>query len=139
MLKVEDLYSQQLRIHAWQFCNGRLPQNQASLLQRISDVHSYSTRAAGSGLAATSRDTSSLSYRVSREWALIPDNLKSVTSQAAFKRRSRSLFLRECGQFECKQTTCRVCAWGPGIGAGTIRVLTLRSEGRKEMNSGLCC
>ena len=114
LLKVEDLYRQQLRIHAWQFCNGRLPQNQASMLQRVSDVHGYSTRAAGSGLAATSRDKSSLSYRVSREWALIPDSLKTVTSQGAFKRRSRLLFLKEYGQFECKETACRVCRRGGG-------------------------
>ena len=30
MLKVEDLYRQQLRVHAWQFWNGRLPDNQAA-------------------------------------------------------------------------------------------------------------
>ena len=35
MLKVEDLYRQQLRVHAWRFWNGWLPENQAAMLGRI--------------------------------------------------------------------------------------------------------
>ena len=48
MLKVGDLYRQQLRVHAWQFWNGRLPENQAAMLGRCGDVHGYSTRSARS-------------------------------------------------------------------------------------------
>ena len=50
MLKVGDLYWKQLRVHAWWFWNGRLPENQAAMLQRVGDVHGYSTRSAGRGI-----------------------------------------------------------------------------------------
>ena len=36
ILKVGDLYREQLRIYAWQFWNGRLPQAQAAMLERLS-------------------------------------------------------------------------------------------------------
>ena len=35
VLKVGDLYRQQVRVHAWKFWNGRLPENQAAMLQRV--------------------------------------------------------------------------------------------------------
>ena len=49
MLKVGDLYRQQLRVHAWRFWNGRLPENQAAMLSRIGEVHGYGTRSAVGG------------------------------------------------------------------------------------------
>ena len=50
MLEIGDLYRQQLRVHAWQFWNGRLPVGQAAMLGRVADVHRYGTRSAGAGL-----------------------------------------------------------------------------------------
>jgi hypothetical protein len=50
ILKVGDLYQQQLRMHAWKFHNGRLPDSQAAMLARVGESHSYGTRAACSGL-----------------------------------------------------------------------------------------
>ena len=50
MLKVDDLYRQQLRVHAWRFWNRRLPANQAAMLERVADGHSYGTRSAGGGV-----------------------------------------------------------------------------------------
>ena len=50
MLKVGDLYRQQLRVYAWQFWNGRLPGNQAAMLDRTDDAHRYGTRSAGVGM-----------------------------------------------------------------------------------------
>ena len=35
MLKVGDLYRQQLRVHAWHYWNGKLPENQAAMLGRV--------------------------------------------------------------------------------------------------------
>ena len=49
MLKLGDLYRQQLRVHAWRFWNGRLPPNQAAMLGRVGDVHGYGTRSARGG------------------------------------------------------------------------------------------
>ena len=56
MLKVGDLYRQQLRVHAWRFWNGQLPENQAAMLRRVGDFHGYATRAARSGLFFSTGD-----------------------------------------------------------------------------------
>jgi hypothetical protein len=50
VLKVGDLYRQQLRLHAWKFCNGRLQDGQMATLRRVDESHSYDTRSARSGL-----------------------------------------------------------------------------------------
>ena len=114
-LKVADLYRQQLQVYAWQFCNGRLPANHAAMLQRVSEVHRYPTRAAESGLSAISRDNASVCYKVCREWSALPEKLRGLTSLPAFKRQSKELFLKEYRKFECKQASCRVCGRG-GLG-----------------------
>lgn len=46
ILKVGDIYRQQLITHAWRFWNGRLPQGQAAILGRVSLTHSHGTRLA---------------------------------------------------------------------------------------------
>ena len=56
MLKVGDLYRQQLRVHAWRFWRGKLPENQAAMLGRVADVHGHATRAAQTGLFLSTRD-----------------------------------------------------------------------------------
>ena len=52
VLKLGDLYRQQVRIHAWKFCNGKLPEAQAAMLQRTEARHRYGTRAARGGWAS---------------------------------------------------------------------------------------
>ena len=84
MLKVADLYKQQLRVHAWKFWNGRLPVGQAAMLGRASGVHGHATRAARSGLYVSSRDHRMVGYRVSKEWAGLSEAQRGVRSLAAF-------------------------------------------------------
>ena len=95
MLKVGDLYRQQLRVHAWQFWNGRLPENQAAMLGRIDGVHGYGTRSAGAGLYLTSRDHRSVGYRVHKEWATLTEAQRGMGSLAAFKRGWKGGFMAE--------------------------------------------
>ena len=111
MLKVGDLYRQQLRVHAWRFWRGRLPENQAAMLSRVGGVHSHATRAAGSSLFLSTRDHGSVGYRVPKEWASVPAELRGVPSLATFKRRSRGAFLSDYARFVCTGVGCRVCAW----------------------------
>ena len=54
VLKVGDLYRQQLRLHAWKFWNGRLPGRQMAALRRVDESHGYGTRSARSGLVVGS-------------------------------------------------------------------------------------
>ena len=107
MLKVGDLYRQQLRVHAWQFWHGRLPENQAAMLGRIDGVHGHRTRAAGTGLCLSSRDHRSVGYRVPKEWATLTEGQRRVGSLAAFKRGSEGGFMAEYAAFSCQG--CVVC------------------------------
>ena len=109
MLKIGDLYRQQLRAHAWRFWRGLLPENQAAMLRRTADVHGYATRSAGSGLALTTRDHRSVGYRVPREWASLTEAQRGVGTLAAFKRGSRGGFLQEYGAYRCRVVGCGVC------------------------------
>ena len=109
MLKVTDLYRQQLRVHAWRFWNGKLPGNQAAMLSRTGDVHSYATRSARSGLALTTRDHRSVGYRVPREWASLTEEQRGAGTLGAFKRGSRAGFLAQYAGFVCGGVACRVC------------------------------
>ena len=109
MLKVSDLYRQQLRVHAWRFARRMLPENQAAMLRRAADIHGYATRSARSGLALTSRDHRLVGYRVPREWASVGKTLRGVGSIGAFKRGSRAGFLSEYAAFRCGVAECFVC------------------------------
>ena len=109
VLKVGDLYRQQLRIYAWQFWQGRLPQNQAAMLGRVGSTHGHDTRAARGGLYLSGREHRSVGYRVPKEWATLPDRLRSVGSCAGFKRQSKREFLDRYKAFVCDDQRCRVC------------------------------
>ena len=112
MLKIGDLYRQQLRAHAWRFWRGKLPESQAAMLSRAADVHGHATRLARSGIAVTSRDHRSVSYRVPAEWASLTEVQRGVSTLAAFKRQSRAGFLAGYGAFVCGAAACGVCRGG---------------------------
>ena len=107
IIKVGDLYRQQVRVHA--FWNHQLPPNQAAMLERIERVHSYGTRSAGAGLYISTRDHRSVGYRVPSEWAVLPLELRGMGSFAAFKRASRAGFIRDYRLTVCGVPDCFVC------------------------------
>ena len=111
ILKIGDLYRQQLRVHAWKFWNGRLPENQAAMLTRTEDVHGYSTRSARAGVYLSSRDHGSVGYRIPREWAGLAESQRGAGSLGAFKRGSKGGFLADYGAFECGVVGCGVCSF----------------------------
>ena len=114
MLKVGDLYRQQMRVHAWRFWNGRLPENQAAMLGRVGDVHGYGTRSARAGLFVSTRDHRSVGYRIPREWASLTEAQRGVGSLAGFKRGSRGAFIGDYAGFVCGDRGCYVCAMDGG-------------------------
>ena len=87
ILKVGDLYRQQLRLYAWRFCNGKLPENQAILLSKVRDIHGHNTRSAGSGLYIQTQDHRSVGYRVPKEWESVSKVLREMTSLSGFKKK----------------------------------------------------
>ena len=112
ILKIHELYRQQLRTHAWRFKNGCLPDNQAKLLSRVEDVHSHNTRAARTGVYISSRDHRVVGFRVPKEWDTLPQELKLTKSFTAFKKKSKEGFLREYREFSCSTQDCYVCGGG---------------------------
>ena len=112
MLKVRDLYRQQLRVHAWRFWNGQLPENQRAMLSRVGDIHGYGTRSARAGLYVSSRDHGSVGYRVPEEWGRLTEAQRGVGSLARFKEGSRRGFLEGYGAFVCGG--CYVCGGEEG-------------------------
>jgi hypothetical protein len=68
ILKVGDLYRQQLRMHAWKFHSDRLPDSQAVILARVGEYHSYRTRAVSSGLVVSMGDRRLVGYAFPTEW-----------------------------------------------------------------------
>ena len=109
MLKIGDLYRQQLRVHGWRFWHGLLPENQAAMLSRVGDVHGYATRSARAGLFLSTSDCRSVGYRVPKEWASLTEGQRGVGSLAAFKGGSRRGFLGGYGAFVCRNVACVVC------------------------------
>ena len=109
MLKIGDLYRQQLRVHGWRFWNGRLPVNQAAMLGRAADVHGHATRSAGAGLFLSSRDHRSVGYRVPKEWATLTEAQRAGGSLGSFKKGSREGFLGAYRAFVCGVGGCRAC------------------------------
>ena len=116
MLKVVDLYRQQLRVHAWRFMRGMLPPNQSAMLGRVGDLHGYGTRLARDGISVSTRDHGSVGYRVPGEWALLTGELRAVASLGGFKRRSRAGFLAEYGAMVCRMRDYYVCRGSGEVG-----------------------
>ena len=98
-----------MRVHAWQFLNGRLPDIQADMLSRATEVHSHATRAAGRGLYKATRDHRAIAYRVPNEWASVPDKVRGAKSLAAFKKQSKSIFINQYKSFRCYVRGCWEC------------------------------
>jgi hypothetical protein len=99
---VGDLYRQQLRLYAWKFCNGRLPDSQAAVLRRVDESHGYGTRSARSGLVVGSGDHRLVGYRVPAEWRTLTKEQRGLGSVTGFKRSSKGDFLYEYGVFRCR-------------------------------------
>ena len=113
VLKIGDLYRHQLRVYAWQFWKGRLPESQAVLLGRVESTHGYNTRAARAGIFVSAREHRSLGYRIPKEWETLPEELRSFGTVTGFKKRSKKEFLTVYRSFECGERGCLVCG---GVG-----------------------
>ena len=112
VLKIDDLYRQQLRVYAWQFWKKRLPQGQAVMLGRVDNIHRHNTRAASAGLFLSERNHRSVGYRVPKEWATLSDELRNFGTIMGFKKKSKREFLGNYKAFECRERGCQVCGSG---------------------------
>ena len=109
ILKIGDLYKLQLRVYAWQFMKGLLPESQGAILSKTSEVHGHNTRSAGVDIYVSTQDQRSIGNRIPREWRLIPDEIKKISSLNAFKRKSKGEFIANYKSFRCNVDNCYVC------------------------------
>jgi hypothetical protein len=108
VLKVGDLYRQQLRLHAWKFFNDRLPDSQMATLRRVDELHAYGTRSTRSGLAVGSGDHRLVAYWVPAEWLTLTEEKREMRSVGGFKWSSKGDFLVQYGLFQCRVAGCWV-------------------------------
>ena len=109
ILKIEDMYRQQIRVHTWKFWNGKLPESQAGMLNKVNETHEYNTRRAKMGLTVTTQDHCSIGYRAPKEWDSMTETLREVKSLSGFKAQSKLEFLKGYKAFECSAKDCFVC------------------------------
>jgi hypothetical protein len=109
ILKVGDLYWQQLKLHAWKFHNNRLPDSQAAMLAKVGEFHSYGTRAARSELVVSTENHRMVGYRFPTEWGTLTEEQRAIMSVASFKRSSKGDFLVQYKVFQCGVAGCCVC------------------------------
>jgi hypothetical protein len=118
ILKVGDLYRQQLRLYVWKFLNGRLPDGKMAALRRVDESHVYSTRYAMTGLLVGSCNHRLVAYRVPAKWRTLTEEQMGMGSVGGFKQSSWGDFLVGYGLFQCRVEGCWV--WDPGMGDGDL-------------------
>ena len=124
ILKIEDLYRQQMRIHAWKFWNGKLPQSQTDMLCKVSETHKHNTRSAKFSLTISAQDQRLIGYRIPKEWESLTKAQRDMRSLTGFKSQSKREFLAGYGAFKCAARNCYVCQDNIG---------TLSSRSAEEM------
>ena len=98
-----------IMVNEHKFWHGQLPTSQSAMLDRVSSTHGHATRAANMGIYVAGKDHGSLSYRLSKEWSGLEEDLRKGRSLNAFKSRSKNELLRGYEAFECFEPQCRVC------------------------------
>ena len=109
ILKLEDLYKQQLRNHAWKFTRGILPRNQLAMFQSLEQVHRYGTRSSKQGHLYSSQDHRSIKYRLPKVWEDTGVDIRDAGSLAGMKNRSKKESLGRYLSFQCGDQSCYAC------------------------------
>ena len=102
ILKLDDLYTQRVRIFSFKKSRGLLPSGIAALFDRVS--HTHNTRGARSNMFVTRSDPRSIKCIAPKYWNPLPEGphgLKSSPSVASFKDHSKSGLLALYGGFVC--------------------------------------
>ena len=106
-LKVDDLFTQSVRVHAFKMFRGMLPGGMAAFMDRMG--HGYSTRGASSNLFVSRSDCRSIKSIAPRVWNPLPLRIKQSPSIASFKEASKLDLLAPYGSFVCSVPGCRSC------------------------------
>ena len=86
-LKVDDLFTQQVRVFSFALFRGKLPGGISSLFDKVN--HSHNTRGARSNFFVSHSDSRSIRHIVPKCWKSLVWDLKLSPSIASFKARSK--------------------------------------------------
>ena len=107
-LKVDDLFTQSVRIFSYKLSKGLLPGGVADMVQILD--HGHSTRGAKRNFFVSRADSRSISSVAPKLWNSLSLEFKQSPSLAAFKNKSKQDLLAPYGAFVCPVRGCRSCA-----------------------------
>ena len=107
-LKVDDLFTQSVRVFCYKMSRGLLPGEMSTFFQKHD--HGHLTRGARSNFFVSRSDTRSIRSIAPKIWNSLPHDLRDLPSVAAFKERSKMDLLAPYGSFVCAVRGCRSCS-----------------------------
>ena len=108
ILKMDDLYSQRMRVFSYQLSRNLLPGGIASLFQQVN--HQYNTRGARSNIFVSHSGDRSIKSIAPKTWNTLPSYLKQCPSLASFKEASKKSLIAPYLDFVCTSRDCQSCA-----------------------------
>ena len=107
ILKIDDLYTQRVRLFSYKLSRGLLPNGVSSLFEKIR--HSHGTRGVNGNLFVGRYDSRSIRTIAPRCWNALPNSLKGLPSVTSFKEGSKRGLLAPYSSFVCKARGCASC------------------------------
>ena len=110
-LKIDDLFTQAVRIFAFRWTKNMLPATMATLLQKIN--HSHHTRGSQSNLRVNCSDLRSIASIAPKHWNSLTSDLKQLPSIGSFKANSKKNLIHPYSLFSCNSRKCLSCHPSP--------------------------
>ena len=111
ILKIDDLYTQRLRMFTYKLSRNLLPSGVSSLFGKA--LHNYKTRGAMSNLYVGRSDLRSIKNIAPKCWNPLPSTLKNSLSVGSFRDQSKRGLLAPYSAFSCDVVGCRSCCLVP--------------------------
>ena len=112
ILKIEDLYTQSVRMFSYKLSRNLIPSGVAMLFNRVN--HTHRTRGAISNLCVGRFSDKSMRTIAPKCWNSLPSALKESPSIASFREGSKRGLLAPYGTFVCGVHGCRSCFGSAG-------------------------
>ena len=112
ILKIEDLYTQSVRMFSYKLSRNLIPSGVALLFNRVN--HAHRTRGAISNLCVGRFSDKSMRTIAPKCWNSLPSALKESPSIASFREGSKRSLLAPYGLFVCGVHGCRSCFGSTG-------------------------
>ena len=107
-LKIDDLYTQSIRVFSYKIHKDMLPGAVASFIGKVD--HSYATRGAKNNFFVSHSNGRSIKSIAPKYWNPLSASLKDSVSIATFKEKSKRDLLMPYDNFTCHIRNCRSCA-----------------------------